>query len=113
MCGILTQGQDAGSHNGVDRLYPAVQHLWKSGHVGDLPNRDSGSPDGGRCTPGGDNLYSQLTKVSCKLDDACFIGYAEECSLDFRHGRWGNSDSPMSYSRAWFRNNGGKVDSGG
>jgi hypothetical protein len=85
--GQIAPRQQATVHLGMQGLHPAIQHLWKCGHLGHL--RDWQALVGqqlGRAA-GGNEGHAQAVQGLGQLDDAAFVGDGNECAHGMDLGR--------------------------
>ena len=71
--GAVAPGEDAGEDRRVQRLDPAVHHLGKPGHVGDVQDRNAGGGNGAGGAAGRDELDAQPGEPRAKRRQAGFI----------------------------------------
>ena len=83
---IVAAMQDAAVYFGMQRLDAAVEHFGKAGEVGDIFDCDSGVAQGLGGAAGGDEFDAEGGEFAGEIDQAGFVGDAENGALNLcRH----------------------------
>src|SRR5262249_48026440 len=85
---VVAPREDAAVNARMERLHAAVHHLRKSGDGRHIRHREAGIEERPRCTAGGHELESARGQATAEVDDASFVGNAEQCS-------WHKEKSPV------------------
>ena len=79
---IFAPVQNAAVHLGMKRLYPAIEHLGKTGQIGDVFHFDAGIAQQFGRAAGRDQFDSHAGEFAGELHQAGLIGDAENGTLN-------------------------------
>jgi len=80
---IAAHVEDAAVHFGVQSLDPAVEHLRKSGEVGDLAHRQPGVAQGTGGASGGNQFDAMAREALREIHDAGLVRHAQQSAGNF------------------------------
>src|SRR5208282_221644 len=80
--GIFAAIQNAAVNLGMQRLDAAIEHFRKAGEFGDVFDRDAGVAEQLGRTSSGDEFDAEAGELAREIDEAGFIGDAEDGALD-------------------------------
>ncbi len=100
--GHLSPVQDAPVHLGMQRLDPPVEHLGKTGQLGNVLHADPGFAQQLGSAPGRNKFHTHAGKFAGKLHQPRLVGHAEDGTLYLRLGR-GHGSPRMKWECAWRR----------
>src|SRR5580704_15568868 len=79
---ILAAMQDSSMHLGMQSFYPAIEHLRKSGELGNVFHGDAGIAQQFGGAAGRDQYHAQVGEFAGELDQPGFIRDTEDSALD-------------------------------
>ena len=85
--GIRSHRQNAARDARMEGLDASVQHLGKAGHVRNVTDLEAGFAEHPGSAARGDQLHSEVGKLTAEFDHAVLVGNAEKGPPDRRHKR--------------------------
>ena len=82
MLGIIHDSQYAGMNSRMESFDTAIKDFWKTGHIRDCFYFDAGVFQRGKCSAGGNNLYTEFSKRLRKFDYSFFVGNTNQRALN-------------------------------
>ena len=79
---IFAAVQNTAVNFGMQRLDTAIEHFGKAGEVGDVFDGDAGIAQKLGSASGGDEFDAEIGETPREIDEAGFVGYAENGALD-------------------------------
>jgi hypothetical protein len=78
--GPIASGQDAAMQGRVKRLHPAVEHLGKAGHLGDIGDRQARIGQRPRRAAGGNQFETARDEALAQIGQAGFVRHTQQGS---------------------------------
>src|SRR5262249_17169508 len=78
--------QDPAVDFGMQRLDPAVHHLWKPGELGNVSHTHAGVAQKLGRAAGGNQLHFQGRQLLGEVNKSCLVSDAQDSTLNFGHG---------------------------
>jgi hypothetical protein len=85
VCRIFTSVQDGAMNLGMQRFHTPIEHLGKSGELGDVLDGDAGIAEKFGGPSGREELDAEVGESTGEIDQAGFVGDAQDGALDFGH----------------------------
>jgi hypothetical protein len=76
------QMQNAPMYLGMQGFYPAIQHLWKTGKVGNIPDSKPGVAQGTRGTAGRNQFHVQARQLAGEIYQASLVRHTQKSPLN-------------------------------
>ena len=86
MFGVVADGEDAAVDARMQRLDPAVEHLGKAGHLGDVAHGQAGVGQRLARAAGGDQFDAEGGQAAGEVDQAGLVADAEQGAADRTRG---------------------------